>query len=213
MPIIQHTDTSAHLQPVPLTLSGVIRSSLGLCAVSLLLCGFAYSLVGVGLGQIIFSQQANGSLIEHNAKLIGSALVAQPFTQAQYFHPRPSAANYDLMALAGSNQARTNPDMRERIGKASSHIAQQEKVMVQQLPSDLVTQSGSGIDPHISPTAARIQVARVAQARGWTHGQVQALVDQHTEQKQWVWFGAPRINVLKLNLALDNQLGRHATGS
>lgn len=202
---IQSTENST--SPHPLEQPGVVRASLGLCATSLLVCGFIYSLAGVGLGQTLFSHQANGSMIEQNGQAKGSALVAQPFSQAQYFHPRASAANYDVMALAGSNMARTNPDLRKRIADDSARIAQQNQVAISQLPSDLVTQSGSGIDPEISPEAARLQVTRVAQTRGLPVTQVQHLVEQHIQSKQWGLFGAPRVNVLKLNLALDSQAG------
>jgi K+-transporting ATPase ATPase C chain len=107
------------------------------------------------------------------------------------------------MALAGSNQARTNPDMRKRVQEAVAATAAREGVRPEDVPSDLVTQSGGGIDPHISPEAARIQVARVAKARGLTQEQVQALVDAHTQGPQFGLLGMPRVDVLQLNLALD----------
>lgn len=182
---------------------GTLRAAFGLSLISLLLFGLAYSLVGAGLGRLLFPSAAQGSLIERNGQVVGSALAAQPFADSRYFISRPSAANYDLMALAGSNQARTNPDMRQRVEEARVAVAQREGVAVDEVPSDLVTQSGGAIDPHISPQAARIQIARVAAARGLDATQVTALVTAHTEGKQWGVFGQPRVNVLELNLALD----------
>lgn len=182
---------------------GLLRGALGLTVITLAGFGFLYSLAGVGLGQALFPATANGSLIERDARVVGSALVAQPFTSARYFHSRPSAAGYDTMALAGSNQARTSPELRARLDAARSEAAQREGVALALVPSDLVTQSGSGIDPHVSPQAAAIQIARVARERGLASEAVQALVAQHTEDRQWGVFGAPRVNVLALNLALD----------
>jgi K+-transporting ATPase ATPase C chain len=135
--------------------------------------------------------------------VIGSSLVAQPFADDRYFQSRPSAAKYDVMALAGSNQARTNPDLRSRIDEARTAVATREGVAPDAVPSDLVTQSGGGIDPHLSPEAIRIQIARVARARGLPVDEVERLVAAHTEGKQFGLLGAPRINVLELNLALD----------
>lgn len=184
---------------------GALRPSLILAAVSLLGFGLLYSLAGTGLGRVLFPDQATGSLIEHDGRVIGSSLVAQPFADDRYFQPRPSAANYDTMALAGSNQARTNPDLRARIDEARAAVAAREQVAPSDVPGDLVTQSGGGIDPHLSPAAVRIQIARVARARGVDAARVEALVVAHTEAPQFGVLGAPRINVLELNLALDAQ--------
>lgn len=184
---------------------GALRPSLMLAAVSLLGFGLLYSLAGTGLGRMLFPDQATGSLIEHDGQVIGSSLVAQPFADDRYFQPRPSAANYDTMALAGSNQARTNPDLRARIDKARTAVAVREQVARSDVPGDLVTQSGGGIDPHLSPAAIRIQIARVARARGLPVGEVERLVAAYTVGKQFGLFGAPRVNVLELNLALDAQ--------
>jgi K+-transporting ATPase ATPase C chain len=184
---------------------GALRPSLMLAAVSLLGFGLLYSLAGTGLGRVLFPDQATGSLIEHDGQVIGSSLVAQPFADDRYFQPRPSAANYDTMALAGSNQARTNPDLRARIAEARTAVAAREHVAPSGVPGDQVTQSGGGIDPHLSPAAIRIQIARVARARGVPVDEVERLVAAHTEGKQFGLFGAPRVNVLELNLALDAQ--------
>jgi K+-transporting ATPase ATPase C chain len=181
----------------------VWRPALALAVVSLLGFGLLYSLAGVGLGSVLFPHQASGSLIERDGKVIGSSLVAQPFADDRYFQSRPSAAKYDVMALAGSNQARTNPDLRSRIDEARAAVAAREGVAPDAVPSDLVTQSGGGIDPHLSPAAVRIQVARVARVRRLPVSEVERLVAAHTEAPQFGLLGAPRINVLELNLALD----------
>lgn len=181
----------------------VWRPALALAGVSLLGFGLLYSLAGVGLGSVLFPHQAGGSLIERDGKVIGSSLVAQPFADDCYFQSRPSAASYDVMALAGSNQARTNPDLRSRIDEARAAVAAREGVAPDAVPSDLVTQSGGGIDPHLSPAAVRIQIARVARVRGLPVSEVERLVAEHTTAPQFGLLGAPRVNVLELNLALD----------
>lgn len=181
----------------------VWRPALALAGVSLLGFGLLYSLAGVGLGSVLFPHQAGGSLIERDGKVIGSSLVAQPFADDRYFQSRPSAASYDVMALAGSNQARTNSDLRSRIDEARAAVAAREGVAPDAVPSDLVTQSGGGIDPHLSPAAVRIQVARVARVRGLPVSEVERLVAEHTTAPQFGLLGAPRVNVLELNLALD----------
>lgn len=183
---------------------GLLRGSIGLAVLSVAGFGFLYSLAGVGLGQIMFPVAANGSLIERNGKVIGSALVAQPFNNDRYFQPRPSAAEYQPMAAAGSNQARTNPEMRKRVEEAVAAVASREHVEPVKVPSDLVTQSGAGFDPHISPQAAEIQVQRVARARGIMPQAVIGLVAEHTQAPQLGMLGQPRVNVLELNLALDS---------
>lgn len=185
------------------TSTSSLRASLGLALVSLLLFGLLYTLAATGLGGLLFPQTATGSPIDRDGKVVGSALVAQPFAGERYFQPRPSAANYDLMALAGSNQARSNPDLRQRITDTRAGVAAREGIAPEAAPGDLLTQSGSGVDPHISPEGARIQIARVAKARGLSPAQVEAWVARHTEGPQFGLFGQPRVNVLELNLALD----------
>lgn len=189
----------------PVSTRGPLRPSLMLAAVSLLGFGLLYSLAGTGLGRALFPHQATGSLIERDGQVIGSSLVAQPFADDRYFQSRPSAASYDVMALAGSNQPRTNPDLRSRIDEARAAVAAREGVAPDAVPGDLVTQSGGGIDPHLSPAAIRIQIARVARARGIEAAEIERLVAMHTEAPQFGILGAPRINVLELNLALDTQ--------
>ncbi|AWH30560.1 potassium-transporting ATPase subunit KdpC [Stenotrophomonas sp. YAU14A_MKIMI4_1] len=196
--IIEHA--SSHSAP---TRSGVWRASIGLAITSLLGFGFVYSLAVTNLGNLMFPAAASGSLIERDGKVVGSSLVAQPFADDRYFQSRPSAASYDVMALAGSNQARTNPDLRTRVDEARAAVAARDGVAPEAVPSDLVTQSGGGIDPHISPQAAQIQVQRVAKARGMQAADVQALLAKHTEGMRFGLYGAPHVNVLELNLALD----------
>lgn len=182
---------------------GLLRGAIGLAIVSLLGFGLLYPLAGVGLGQALFPKPANGSLIERDGQVVGSSLVAQPFADARYFQPRPSAAGFNPMGVSGSNQARTNPDLRQRVEETRAAVAAREGVDPASVPSDLVTQSGGGIDPHISPAAAAIQVVRVARARGIERNVVDGLVARYTEPPQLGLLGQPRVQVLELNLALD----------
>lgn len=189
--------------PAALAARGLLRGALGLTGLTLAGFGFLYALAGVGLGQALFPAAANGSLLEQGGRVVGSALVAQPFTGARYFQPRPSAAGYDTMALAGSNQARSHPELRARLDAARAAVAQREGIAPAAVPAELFTQSGSGSDPHISPAGAAVQIARVAQARGMPRAALEQLVAQHTETRQLGVLGQPRVNVLALNLALD----------
>jgi len=173
-------------------------------------CGFSYSLAGTALSRALFPHAATGSLIELDGHVVGSTLIAQPFADARYFTPRPSAANYDPMAASGSNQARSNPDLRKRIDAAIAAVTARENVGAEEVPGDLVTQSGAGLDPDISPSAARLQVARVAKTRGLGEAEVAALVERHVQRRQFGLFGRPRVNVLELNLALDTLPHRNA---
>lgn len=178
-------------------------TALRFAVVSIALAGLVFPLVTTRVGQVLFPAQAGGSLIIRDGVTVGSSLVAQPFADARYFQPRPSAAGYDPRALAGSNWAPSNPALRERIAATSAAIAAREGVAASAIPADLVTASGSGIDPHISPQAARLQIARVAQARGLDRAQVQSLVDAATLAPTFGVLGQARVNVLELNLALD----------
>ncbi|MGO1071625.1 potassium-transporting ATPase subunit KdpC [Lysobacter sp. CA199] len=180
-----------------------LRAPLLFAAVTLLGFGLAYSLAGTALGRVAFPDQAVGSIVERDGKAVGSALIAQPFADTKYFQPRPSAAKYDPMAASGSNQARSNPDLRKRIAEDTAAIAQREGIAVGEVPAELATQSGGGLDPHISPRAAQVQAARVAKARGVEVSKVEALIAANTEAPQFGVLGQPRVNVLKLNLALD----------
>ena len=193
-------NTQHLLQP---SYASLLRASIGLTIVSLGLCGFLYSATVTGLGQLLFPAQANGSLIELDGKILGSSLVAQPFTDPKYFQRRPSAANYNSMAMAGSNMARTNPELTKIIEQRIADIEARDHIEGRQIPSDLVTASGSGIDPEISLKSAMIQVKRVAEARHLSDQQVIELIQEYTLKPTFGVLGQERINVLELNLALD----------
>jgi K+-transporting ATPase ATPase C chain len=181
---------------------------------TLLLCvitGLVYPGVITAVAQLIFPRQANGSLITANGQVIGSALIGQSFAQARYFHPRPSAAGagYDDTLSAGTNKGPTDLKLADTlIAQAVDSAVRLDGAVKGRIPSDLVTSSGSGLDPHISPASALLQVRRVAQARGVDSAVVRALVDRHIEGRQFGFFGDPRVNVLLLNLALDSAFGR-----
>jgi K+-transporting ATPase ATPase C chain len=167
------------------------------------LCGLAYPLVLTGLASVFFPHQAAGSLILKNGQVIGSELLAQSFTLDRYFHPRPSAAGngYDATSSGGSNLAQSNAKLVQRIqGDIDKLTAQNPGKPV---PIDLVTTSGSGLDPDITPDAAYYQAARVAKARGLKEEQVRQLIELHITGRQLGLLGEPRVNVLALNLDLD----------
>lgn len=169
------------------------------------LLGVIYPLVVTGLAQLMFPQQANGELIRQGDKLIGSHLIGQPFTAPGYFYSRPSAAGaagYDPTASGGSNLGPTNKALIDRV--SASVKALQPTNPAAPLPADLVTTSGSGLDPHISPAAAEFQIPRVASERKMTEQEVAALVQKHIEGRQFGFLGEPRVNVLELNLDLDS---------
>ena len=197
------TSTFAAVPAASLQSNADWLAALRFSIISIVAAGLLFPVIAALIGQILFPAQANGSLITRNGVVVGSSLVAQPFADARYFLARPSAANYDPRALAGSNWAPSNPALRERIAATSAAVAGREGVAASAIPSDLVTASGSGIDPHISPDAARLQTARVAQARGLPAAQVQTLVDAATLAPTFGVFGQARGNVLELNLALD----------
>ena len=194
-------------QLIDSSIGELARGSIGLTVIALGLCGFVYSAAATGLGQVLFPDQANGSMIIENDQVLGSSLVAQPFVQAQYFHPRPSASKYDPMTMAGSNMARTNPELNKIVDERLNHISAQEQVEKSRIPADLVTASGSGIDPEISVQSAMIQVKRIANERHLSEPIVMKLVQEYTIQPSFGLLGKARVNVLELNLALD-QIGK-----
>jgi len=172
--------------------------------VTTILLGIGYPLVVTGLAQVLFPRQANGELIRQGDKLVGSHLIGQPFTQPGYFWSRPSAAGmagYDPTASGGSNLAPTNKMLIDRVNASVKQL--QPTNPSAPVPVDLVTASGSGLDPDISPASAEFQVPRVAKERGMSEADVRALVAKHTLGRQWGFLGEPRVNVLDLNLDLD----------
>jgi K+-transporting ATPase ATPase C chain len=178
--------------------------------VTTLLLGIIYPIVVTGLAQILFPKQANGELIQVNGKVIGSRLIGQPFTSSGYFYSRPSAAGsagYDPTASAGSNLGPTNKTLLDRVSAAVKTLGSENPGVP--IPADLVTTSGSGLDPDISPAAAEFQVPRVARERGISQDEVRTLVRKHTYGRQLGFLGEPRVNVLELNLDLNAQHPLH----
>jgi K+-transporting ATPase ATPase C chain len=199
-----------------------LRPLAGVTIGLLIITAVIYPLVVTGIGQAIFNRQANGSFVKVNGEEVGSSLIGQSFSGDTYFWPRPSAAGagYDAANSSGSNLGPTSeklikglPDDPETPDVDESFAGIEQRVAAfrdgngvdasVQLPADSVTASASGLDPHISPATARLQVARVAKARGADEAKVRALVDEHTEDAFLGFIGQPRVNVLKLNIALD----------
>lgn len=181
-----------------------LRPAIVMVALFTLLLGVAYPFAITGIAQVAFATQANGSLIrDAEGRVVGSALIGQPFAEARYLHPRPSAAGdgYDASASSGSNLGPLNPDLAERVRTGADAIRAETGATV--IPADAVTASASGLDPHISPAYARLQAARVAQARGIDVSVVQQVIDRNTEGALLGVIGQPRVNVLLTNRALD----------
>lgn len=181
-----------------------LRPAIVMIALFTLLLGVAYPLAITGVAQVAFPSQADGSLIrDAQGRVVGSALIGQPFAEARYLHPRPSAAGdgYDASASSGSNLGPLNTDLAERIKTDADAVRADTGATV--IPADAVTTSASGLDPHISPAYARLQAARVAQARGVDVRVVQQVIDANTEGALLGFIGQPRVNVLLTNRALD----------
>jgi potassium-transporting ATPase KdpC subunit len=168
--------------------------------------GLIYPLVVTGIAQVVFPNQANGSLIVVNGKAVGSELIGQQFDAPRYFWGRPSAAGYNAAASSGSNYGPMNPALLEAVQARIDALKTADPNNQLPIPVDLVTASGSGLDPHISVAAALYQVHRVAQARGLSEEAMKFLVEKYTEGRQFGILGEPRVNVLLLNLALDEEL-------
>jgi len=193
---------ASHHQEAPAAHS-VWKTAILFTLVTTLLFGIVYPLVMTGIAGLIFPYQANGSLILRNGQVIGSELIAQSFTSDKYFHPRPSAAGngYDATNSGGTNLAQSNAKLAQRI--QASIDALQKQNPGKPVPIDMVTTSGSGLDPDITPDDAYYQAPSVAKARGVSEERIHELIAQHIQQRQLGVFGEPRVNVLELNLALD----------
>ena len=180
-----------------------LRYAVGFVVLLTVLTGVIYPLTVTGIAQALFHHQANGSLISDNGEAIGSELIGQPFSDPRYFWGRLSATEYDAAASSGSNYGPTNPALLETIQARIDALNAVDPDNQEPIPVDLVTSSGSGLDPHISIAAAQYQVSRVARYRELSEDQVSELVGRFTEGRQFGILGEPRVNVLKLNLALD----------
>ena len=184
----------------------LVRPAVTLFILLSLIAGLIYPLLVTGIGQVLFPEQAAGSLITHDGKPVGSRLIGQNFTDPKYFWGRPSATSpqpYNAAASGGSNLGPLNPALQEAVAARIKTLREADPGNTLPVPVDLATASASGLDPHISPAAADYQTARVARVRGLPLDAVRSLVAQQTEGRQWGAFGEPRVNVLELNLALD----------
>ncbi|MBN8609393.1 MAG: potassium-transporting ATPase subunit KdpC [Deltaproteobacteria bacterium] len=194
----------------------LLRPASVLFALLTVLTGVVYPLLVTGIAQLVFPEQANGSLVLRDGEVVGSALIGQHFDDPAYVWGRPSATGtfaYDASASTGSNQGPLNPALREAVASRVAALREASPGSTEPVPVDLVTASGSGLDPHISPAAALHQVSRVARARGVEVSRVRAIVEANVEQRTLGLLGAPRVNVLFVNLALDEAFGAPAAGA
>jgi potassium-transporting ATPase KdpC subunit len=183
----------------------LLQSVLALLALTIV-TGIIYPLVVTGIAQLCCRAQAQGSLIERDGRLLGSALIGQPFDQPRHFWGRPSATTpqpYNAASSSGSNLGPTNPAQFDAVRARVAALQHADPANRLPIPVDLVTASASGLDPDISPAAAQYQVTRVARARGIDPARLRELIAAHTQRRQWLIFGEERVNVLELNLALD----------
>src|SRR5512137_952458 len=193
-----------------------ISTSLRVTVVTLLLTGLVYPLAVTGVAQVAFPRLAGGSIVlDGTGRAVGSELLAQGFSSPAYFQPRPSAAGekgFDPMASGGSNLGPTSAKLRERAAADVARLRAENPVAPRAVPVELVTTSGSGLDPHLSPAGALWQASRVATARGVSEARIRAVVEDSIEGRELGLLGDPRVNVLLLNLSLDRQFGRPASG-
>src|SRR5512143_4147357 len=190
-------------------MTAIIRNSLMSLLLFIILTGIIYPVAVTGIAQAIFAHQANGSIIMRNGKAVGSDLIGQQFEDPKYFWGRPSATGpfpYNGAASSGSNLGPDNPDLMNAVESRIKALREADPGNTTKIPVDIVTASGSGLDPHISLAAAIYQAPRVARERGMGQDDVWALVIRATEDRQFGWLGEPRVNVLKLNLALDGRV-------
>jgi K+-transporting ATPase ATPase C chain len=191
-----------------------LRPAVVLTVLLCVITGLIYPGVVTGLAQLLFPRQANGSLIEAGGRVVGSELIGQQFARPEYFHPRPSAAGagYDATASGGSNKGPTDRKLADTlIAGAVAQVVGEDLAERGRIPSDMVTASGSGLDPHISPANAELQVGRVAQTRNLGVDLVRSLVRRHVEGRQFGFLGEPRVNVLLLNRDLDRLPDKEAS--
>lgn len=187
--------------------SQIIRPAILMTVVMTVLTGVIYPLVVTGIAQTVFPDQANGSLVYHDGKAVGSSLIGQPFDDPKYFWSRPSATGpfaYNAAASSGSNQGPLEPALHAAVKSRIEALRAADPENDKPVPVDLVTASASGLDPHISPAAAEYQVGRVAKARGLEEQKVRDILLHHTAPRTFGLLGEPRVNVLELNLALDH---------
>jgi potassium-transporting ATPase KdpC subunit len=182
--------------------------------VTMVLLGGAYNVVLWGIGRVVFPAQAEGSLIRRSdGTIVGSRLIAQKFERPEYFQPRPSGVDYNAASTGGTNYGPSNPDHLKAVQERLDDVMAHEGALAAQVPSEMVTASGAGMDPHIPPAAAQLQAARVASARGLPAERVRQLILEHVEPPTLGFLGRERVNVLELNLALDDTLGNGASTS
>lgn len=189
-----------------------IKQAILFTIVTMVALGGGYHVVLWTIGRVAFPTQAEGSLIRRpDGTIIGSRLIAQKFTRPEYFQPRPSGVDYNAPSTGGSNYGPSNPDHLKAVQERLDVITKQDGVTAGQVPSEMVTASGGGLDPHIPPAAAALQASRVASARGVAVDCVRDLIQAHTEPPTLGFLGRARINVLELNVALDETLGPRKT--
>ncbi len=185
-----------------------IKQAILFTIVTMVLLGGGYHVVLWAIGRVAFPAQAEGSLIRRSdGTIAGSRLIAQKFTRPEYFQPRPSGVDYNAASTGGTNYGPSNPDHLKAVQERLDVIMKQDGVTAGQVPSEMVTASGGGVDPHIPPAAAALQAGRVASARGVPVDRVRDLIQAHTEPPTFGFLGRARVNVLELNLALDETLG------